>query len=60
MVLSLEYGMQVGGEERSKGYFNLVLSSLRQVAQLLINSSPCSSAIPSMLPSEIYYLWVQS
>lgn len=52
--------MQVGGEERSKGYFNLVLSSLRQVAQLLINSSPCSSAIPSMLPSEIYYLWVQS
>lgn len=52
--------MQVGGEERSKGYFNLVLSSLRQVAQLLINSSPYSSAIPSMLPSEIYYLWVQS
>lgn len=28
MVLSLEYDMQVGGEERSKGYFNLVLSSL--------------------------------
>lgn len=24
MVLSLEYGMQVGGDKRSKGYFNLV------------------------------------
>lgn len=23
----MEYGMQVGGEEKSKGYFNLVLSS---------------------------------